>query len=127
MPAAPPRTTVVIPNWNGARHLPECLAALAAQTLQDFEVILVDNASSDGGVAWVREHHSQVRVLQRADNGGFSAAVNAGIVAAHGEYVALLNNDTAADAGWLRALVEALDERPAYDFAASRMIMFYEP
>ncbi len=123
VPAPSPRVTVVIPNWNGEHHLPECLAALAAQSHSGFEVLLIDNASSDGSVAWVREHHPEVRILQRPDNGGFSKAVNAGILAAGGEYVALLNNDTAVAAGWLAALVAALDEHRAYDFAASRMIL----
>jgi GT2 family glycosyltransferase len=127
MPAVPPRVTVVIPNWNGLRHLPECLGALEAQSFSDFEVIMVDNASSDGGVAWVREHHPEVRVLRRLDNGGFSRAVNEGVDAARGEYVALLNNDTAVDGGWLGALVAGLDENRAYDLAASKMVLFYEP
>jgi GT2 family glycosyltransferase len=127
MPAPIPRVTVVIPNWNGLRHLPECLDALAAQSFSDSEVILVDNASSDDSVAWVREHCPEVRILQRADNGGFSRAVNAGILASRCEYVALLNNDTAVDAGWLGALVDALDVHCAYDFAASKMILYYAP
>jgi GT2 family glycosyltransferase len=126
-PAAPPRVSVVIPNWNGMCHLPDCLGALGAQSFADFEIILVDNASSDGGVAWIREHHPEVRILQRPDNGGFSRAVNAGIVAARGEYVALLNNDTVVDAEWLGALVAGLDDHPEYDFAASKMVLFYEP
>jgi GT2 family glycosyltransferase len=127
MPTPSPRVTVVIPNWNGARHLPECLGALAAQSFTDFEVVLVDNASGDGGVAWVREHHPEVHIRQRPDNGGFSKAVNAGILAARGGYVALLNNDTAVDTGWLGELVGALDDHRAYDFAASKMILYYEP
>ena len=127
MPAPAPRVTVVIPNWNGMRHLSECLSALSAQSTSDFEVLLVDNASSDGSVVWAREHHPEVRVLQRPDNGGFAVAVNAGIQAARSEYVALLNNDTAVDAGWLGALVVALDDHRAYDFAASKMILYYEP
>ena len=127
MPETPPRVTVVIPNWNGVRHLPECLGALAAQSISDFEVLLVDNASSDGSVAWVLEHHPELRILQLPDNGGFAVAVNAGIKAARGEYVALLNNDTAVDSGWLGALVGALDDHRAYDFAASKMVLFYEP
>jgi len=127
MPAPSPRITVVIPNWNGARHLPECLRALAAQSMTDFAVVLVDNASSDGSVAWVREAHPEVRIVQRPDNGGFSRAVNAGISVAGGEYVALLNNDTVVGAGWLAALVDALDGRRDYDFAASKMILLHEP
>jgi GT2 family glycosyltransferase len=127
MPAAQPRVSVVIPNWNGMRHLPGCLGALGAQSFTDFEVILVDNASSDGGVAWVRGHHPEVRMLQRPDNGGFSRAVNAGIVIARGEYVALLNNDTVAEPEWLGALVAGLEDHREYDFAASKMVLFYEP
>jgi GT2 family glycosyltransferase len=127
MPEPSPRVTVVIPNWNGVSHLPGCLEALAAQSFTDFEVVLVDNASGDGSIAWVRKHHPQVHILQRPDNGGFSRAVNAGIVVARSEYVALLNNDTAADADWLGALVGALDNHRAYDFAASKMILFSEP
>jgi GT2 family glycosyltransferase len=127
MPASSPRVTVVIPNWNGVRHLPECLSALSAQSMLDFEVLLVDNASSDDSAAWAREHHPEVRILQRSENGGFAKAVNAGILAARGEYVALLNNDTAVDTGWLEALVAALDDHRDYDFAASKMILFYEP
>jgi len=127
MPACEPRVTVVIPNWNGMRHLPECLSALSAQSMSDFEVLLVDNASIDGSVAWVREHHPEVCILRRQDNGGFAKAVNVGLLAARGEYVALLNNDTAVDTGWLEALVAALDDHRDYDFAASKMILFYEP
>jgi GT2 family glycosyltransferase len=127
MPSPSPRVTVVIPNWNGLPHLPECLEGVFAQSFADFEVLLVDNASGDGGVAWVRERYPQVRVIERADNGGFAAAVNDGIRAARGEYVALLNNDTVVDPGWLAALVEALDTHGDYDVAASRMVLYDDP
>jgi GT2 family glycosyltransferase len=122
-----PRVTVVIPTWNGMNHLPECLSALSAQSFAEFETVLVDNASNDNSVCWVREHHPEVRILQRHDNGGFSKAVNAGIMAAKWEYVALLNNDTAVDAGWLGTLVAALDDQPGFDFAAPKMVLFDEP
>lgn len=127
MPPAPPRVSVVIPNWNGLAHLPECLAALAAQSFTAFETVVVDNGSSDGSAAWVREHHPTVRLLERSDNGGFAKAVNTGILASQSEYVALLNNDTAVDPDWLGALVRALDEHCAYDFAASKMVFYSEP
>ncbi len=127
MPARSPRVTVTIPNWNGLAHLAECLDALAVQSMSDYEIVVVDNASTDGSVAWIREHHPSTRVLQLPDNGGFSKAVNAGVLSSHGEYIALLNNDTVADPEWLEALVTALDTHPTYDFAASKMILYYMP
>lgn len=121
-----PRVSVVIPNWNGAQHLPECFAALEAQTYTDFDIIVVDNASSDQSVAWVREHAPSAQLVQRPDNGGFSKAVNAGIRASSAPYIVLLNNDTRADEGWLAELVAALDSNPHYHFAASLMLLYYE-
>jgi GT2 family glycosyltransferase len=120
--AAPPRASIVIPNWNGSAHLPECVAALRAQSFQDFEVLFVDNASSDASVEWIQQNAPGVTVIRRADNGGFAAAVNDGIRESCGDIVVLLNNDTAVHADWLGALVDALDAAPHYDAAASRMI-----
>ena len=97
MPSIPPRVSVVIPNWNGLHHLPECTEALAAQSFQDFEIILVDNASTDGSVSWIKQHVPLARVIERPDNGGFATAVNEGIRASQSEFIALLNNDTAVD------------------------------
>jgi GT2 family glycosyltransferase len=124
--AGSPRVAVVIPNWNGLTHLPECLEALSAQRFSDFEVLLVDNDSRDASVEWTREHFPDARIIQRPKNGGFSRAVNEGIRTSEAEYVALLNNDTAADPGWLGALVRALDTT-TYDFAASLMVPYEDP
>jgi GT2 family glycosyltransferase len=121
-----PRVTVVIPNWNGLDHLPECMAALARQTYGDFGVVVVDNGSSDGSLAWLRENAPETRIIARADNGGFAVAVNEGIRSADGDYVALLNNDTLVDDRWLAELVATLD-RTGYDLAASLMVFYDEP
>lgn len=121
-----PRVSVVIPNWNGLEHLAECMDSLANQSYRDFETIVVDNASSDGSVAWLREHVPETRLVVRNDNGGFSAAVNDGIRASQAEFVYLLNNDTAVDPDCLRALVEALDST-GYDVATSLMVFYDEP
>ena len=123
-----PRATVVIPNWNGLAHLPECMRALENQTYRDFKTVVVDNGSTDESVAWLRANSPETRIVERASNGGFAAAVNDGIrVAAPGcEYVALLNNDTAADSRWLEELVNALDSSD-YDFAALLMVLYEEP
>ncbi len=127
MQAAQPRVSVVIPNWNGLAHLPECFDALRSQTFRDFEVILVDNGSADGGPEWVESNDPAARIIRRADNGGFAAAVNDGIRASSAPYVVLLNNDTHAEPEWLGELVASLDRSPDYDLAASLMLLYYEP
>jgi GT2 family glycosyltransferase len=119
-----PRLTVVIPNWNGERFLSSCLGSLREQSLEDFETVLVDNGSTDGSVALVRRNFPQVRVLPLGENRGFSVAVNEGIRASRAEYVALLNNDTEVDPGWLEALVEAAESHPEAGLFASKMVDF---
>jgi GT2 family glycosyltransferase len=129
MPASSaPRVTVVIPNWNGAAWLPGCLEALRGQEFRSFEVVLVDNGSEDGSVALAQSLDPHVRVVTFPENRGFAAAANAGIAAARGEFVALLNTDTVPSPGWLAALVGALETAPA-DVAgvASKMIRMAEP
>jgi GT2 family glycosyltransferase len=117
-----PRVSVVIPNWNGGRWLGPCLAALKGQRFRDFEVLVVDNGSTDDSRRIVEESGVNVRWIGLPRNEGFAAAVNAGIREASGEFVALLNNDTEAEPGWLKALVEGLDGRPEFASAASRML-----
>jgi GT2 family glycosyltransferase len=121
---ASPRVTVVIPNWNGERFLEICLGSLRTQTFRDFETVLVDNGSSDGSVAFVEENFPEVRVVRLPENLGFSAAVNAGIKASKADLVALLNNDTEVDPGWLEALVRAADDHPEAGFFASKLVDF---
>jgi GT2 family glycosyltransferase len=122
----PPRVTVVIPNWNGERFLSTCLGSLREQSFKDFEVIVVDDNSTDGSVAFLRRNFPEVRVLPLEENKGFSAAVNAGIRASHAEYVALLNNDTELDPKWLHALLEAAKAHPEAGLFASKMVDFYD-
>jgi hypothetical protein len=120
------RVSVIIPNWNGQRFLPVCLEALRRQSCDAHEVVLVDNASTDDSVAYTRAHYPEVLVECLPRNLGFAGGVNAGLRAARGEYLALLNNDTEADPGWLEALVQALDEDREIGFAASKMVAFHD-
>ncbi|HEX5912511.1 MAG TPA: glycosyltransferase, partial [Rubrobacter sp.] len=102
--ALPPRVTVVIPNWNGERFLDLCLGSLRNQSFGDFETILVDNGSKDGSLGFTAENYPEVKTINLGMNRGFAGAVNAGIKASETAYVALLNNDTEQDPGWLEAL-----------------------
>ena len=108
-----------------------CMEALRRQTYTDFEVLIVDNGSSDGSPELIREMEGSfpfpVKGIFLSENTGFSGAVNAGIGAASGEYVVLLNNDTEAEPGYLEALCRELDaDREGRVFAVTpKMIQLY--
>ncbi|MCO6451692.1 MAG: glycosyltransferase family 2 protein [Caldilineales bacterium] len=115
---------VIIPNWNGARHLRVCLDSLRRQTHPDFEVIVVDNGSTDESRSMLREEFPEVKVLAFDDNYGFVIASNRGAQMAAADVVVMLNNDTEAEPGWLAALCQALEENPQAGAAASKMLLF---
>jgi hypothetical protein len=117
-----PRVDVIIPNRNGRRVLPGCLEALGAQTLRDFSVLVVDDASTDGSAAWVRENFPWVGVTELPRNLGFAGAVNAGIRATAAPYVALLNSDAQPAAAWLAELVAAAEKHPEVGSCASKLV-----
>ncbi len=119
-----PLASVVIPNWNGAHHLPACLEALRAQTCSDLEVILVDNASTDDSVALVAERYPEVRLLVLERNRGLTGGNNAGFRAARGDILISLNNDTQADPRFVEALVTALQAHPEAGMAAAKIRLF---
>lgn len=122
-----PRTTVVVLNWNGKDLLDECLGSLAEQTDKRFEVLLVDNGSVDGSIAYVKQAFPWVKVLALPENFGFAKGNNLGIRTVTSERIALLNNDTRVDPRWLEELNDALDAHPEVGFCASKMLNYYEP
>jgi GT2 family glycosyltransferase len=119
-----PPVSVVIPNWNGIDHLPTCLDALRRQTYPDLEVIVADNASTDGSQALLRRDYPAVRLVELPENRGFTGACNAGIEAARGEIVILLNNDTEAAPDWAAQVVAAFERHPEAGSIASKMLLF---
>lgn len=118
-----PRVSVIIPNWNGAHHLPVCLDSLQRQTYTNAEVLVVDNASHDASLE-VLAGYPEVRVLTQATNLGFTGACNVGLRAARGTIQVLLNNDTEVDARWLSELVQAFADHPEVGLVASKMLLF---
>jgi GT2 family glycosyltransferase len=107
-----PRVTVIIPTYNGLRYLLPCLASLRAQTYGDFQLLVVDDGSTDDTVAVLHRDYPETSVLVLERNGGLARAQNAGIAASRGEYVVVLNNDTEAEPDWLARLVAAADTYP---------------
>ena len=115
-------TSVVIPNYNGIRYLKNCLLSLQKCEGEDFEVIVVDNGSTDGSDLLPDSLKLNVRLIKLNENTGFAHAVNVGIREAKGEYVILLNNDTEVESGFVRKLTEAL-KKNRKAFSASAMMV----
>lgn len=122
-----PLCSVVVVNWNGRELLGPCLEGLRQQRRQDFEVLLVDNASSDGSAAWVRTHFPEVRVIENARNLGFAGGANAGFAAAEGDCLVVLNNDTRPEPQFLEALVEAAREDARVGMVAGVLVFAHRP
>jgi len=121
-----PETSVIVTNWNGKQWLPTCLVALAQQIYRDFEIIFVDDGSTDGSAAWIAEHYPQVRLIEQKPHVGFAAANNIGIKAARGKYIITLNNDTQPDANFLQALVTGVIA-PGVGMVAAQMRLWDAP
>jgi GT2 family glycosyltransferase len=118
--------SVIIPNYNGKRFLVTCLDALRGQTYSSerTEIIMVDDASTDDSVQFVRERYPEIKVVRLSSNSGLAIGCNAGAQAATGELLVMLNNDTEAEPGWLAALVEAAEKHPQAGAIASKMLLF---
>lgn len=119
-----PAASIIIPHLNGRSHLHDCLTSLQQQTCQEFEVLLVDNGSTDGSQAYVRDCFPQVRLIELGQNKGFTGACNAGWLAAQGDIIILLNNDTAVSPTWLAELLNAFHRHPEAGIIASKMLLF---
>jgi GT2 family glycosyltransferase len=122
-----PDVSVVIVSWNGRQHLDTCLSSVGAQRAVTFETIVVDNGSIDGTTDYVREHFPWVKLVTLAENRGFAGGNNAGAGEARGRFVAFLNNDTAVDPDWLRALLSGIDEANRFLLATSRIVYMHDP
>jgi GT2 family glycosyltransferase len=111
-----PSVAIVIANWNGASHLPDCLNSLEQLDYprERYEVIVVDNGSTDGSIGLLEQRYPWVRVVANPVNLGFAAASNIGAEAATADCVAFLNNDMRADSRWLAALVESYAPESGY-------------
>ena len=119
-----PLVSVVIVNWNGAHYLPTCLDSLRAQTYPHLEVIVADNASTDGSQALIRADYPEVTLIALSENRGFTGGNNAGITASRGEIVILLNNDTEVAPDWVAEVVATFARHPEAGLVASKMLLF---
>jgi GT2 family glycosyltransferase len=121
-----PFVSVIILNFNGKRYLGNCLSSVFKTAYGNFEVILVDNASSDKSIEDAQAQFGsdrRLKIVHNTSNLGFSGGNNVGFTHAKGEYVAFLNNDTIVDPNWLRFLVETMQNDHSIGLAQSMILM----
>ena len=123
------KASIVIPNLNGAGWLEDSVRSCLAQTFTDFELIIIDNGSTDESLQIARNfaaENANCTLIENADNTGFSFAVNQGIRMAKGQYVVLFNNDAFAEPDWLAELIITADSDERIFSVASLMIRHFE-
>ncbi|NCO36779.1 MAG: hypothetical protein AUJ92_09300 [Armatimonadetes bacterium CG2_30_59_28] len=126
-----PDLTIIIVNWNAEQHLRRCLPSIEAAMAPEaasagspirVEVFLVDNASSDGSIAFVQTAHPWVKVIRNGTNAGFAKANNTGLRLSSGRYAMLLNPDTIVKQGALRKLIGFMDENPTVGAVGPKLL-----
>lgn len=120
-----PRVSVIVVNYNGKGYLEGCLISLAKQTYPNYEIVLVDNASSDGSIEWAARHLPQAKILRNPHNLGFAAANNQAIASTQSEFVALLNNDVEVEPTWLEELTRGAELSPCIGMCASKILFYH--
>jgi O-antigen biosynthesis protein len=119
----PPVCSIVVPVFNKVEFTRQCVEKLAESTPANlYELIVIDNASSDGTAAYLQGLGDTVRVISNSENQGFVGACNQGAAVARGRHLVFLNNDTAPMPGWLEALVTMLDGDASIGAAGARLV-----
>jgi GT2 family glycosyltransferase len=118
---------VVVPHWNGEGILRRCLRSLRKTRRVRFEILVVDNASTDGSVEMVRREFPEVRIVRSPVNLGFAGGCNLGIRRSESPYIALFNNDAEATRDWLRPLIEALENDRRLAAVQPKMLSIRDP
>ena len=123
-----PKVSVIIPNYNGIKYIEDCLNSLKNQTFDDFDIWVIDNASTDGSDEVVVAKFPLVKFVRLSDNFGLSRAVNEGLKRTRdSEYVILLNADTKAEPEFVEKLYEAISKDDKIFSVSSKMIQMFAP
>jgi GT2 family glycosyltransferase len=123
----PPLVSIVIVGYNSASYLDDCIQSIERQRYPNYEIILVDNASTDNTVHMICEQFPSVRVFALDRNLGFGGGNNFGAAQARGDFLAFLNPDTQVDPDWLSPLIAALQSADRVGIVTSKLLLTQQP
>ncbi|MCB0539887.1 MAG: glycosyltransferase, partial [Bacteroidetes bacterium] len=118
------RISIIIVNYNGLSHLHPLLESLQVQDYDDYEIIVVDNGSSDGSLDYIRQYYPAVRIAALDNNVGFAEGNNIGSEIASGDFLCLINNDTRAAPDFLRKLMTCITTSPRIGAVGAKMLFW---
>ncbi len=124
-----PLVSVIIVTWNSKAYLSTCLDRLSQQTMSDFEVLIIDNGSTDEALVGLSDRYPRLNLRSERleSNSGFASANNIGARLARGKWLVLLNADAFPEPDWLEKLLQTTETNPEYSFFASRQIQAHNP
>jgi GT2 family glycosyltransferase len=120
-----PRVSIAILNWNGRNFLQQFLPAVLATSYDNYEVVVIDNASTDDSVLYLQQHWPAVRIVINNDNYGFAQGYNEGLKHIQADYYVLLNSDVEVSPGWLDAMVQLLEGDKTIAACQPKILQYY--
>ena len=118
--------SIVIPHWNNVDVLSECLESISDTDFDNFEIIVVDNASIDDSVEWVRSNYPNVKLIENDKNYGYAGGCNIGAETAIGDYIIFLNNDTVQDKNWISNLIKIMNSNDNIGAVQPKILNYYD-
>jgi len=118
--------SIVIPHWNNVDVLSECLESISNTNFENFETIVVDNASTDNSVASVRSNYPNVKLIENDKNYGYAGGCNKGAEAASGDYLIFLNNDTVQEKDWISNLIKTINSDDKIAAVQPKILNYYD-
>ena len=126
MSAAWPQPYSIIPHWNNVEILSECLKSIGSTIYPDFEVIVVDNASTDNSVQYVKSNFPDVKLIENDRNDGYAGGCNIGADLAQGKYLVFLNNDTIQNPDWISSLLSTIKSNSQIAAVQPKILNYFD-
>ncbi|HEY5325868.1 MAG TPA: glycosyltransferase, partial [Mucilaginibacter sp.] len=119
-----PKVAVVILNWNGINHLQQFLPSVLSSVWPNLEIIIGDNASTDGSVEFIRHEYPSIKIIQNDRNYGFTGGYNKILALVDADYYILLNSDVEVSPGWITPVIALMENDPLIAAAAPKIKAF---